>query len=217
MRGAAGAHAQVLPRGLATEGRRSAILACCWSGSSRVSCTDAELPLQHRHEAGQHPDRAAARARSSSSCGSRCAGRPSTTSARSRASRRSRRTTKQRKVLVWPDLVYHRADLHGPLSRRPRCSGPWCVRAPLEEPASSARTPNPSKAPWYFLGLQEMLVYFDPWIAGVLLPDADRRRPDGDPVHRHATRKGNGYYTLDERQVRDHRRSSSGSSSSGSC
>src|SRR5437667_2317708 len=29
---------------------------------------------------------------------------------------------------------------------------------------------NPSKAPWYFLGLQEMLVYFDPWIAGVLMP-----------------------------------------------
>ena len=30
--------------------------------------------------------------------------------------------------------------------------------------------PNPSKAPWYFLGLQEMLVYFDPWAAGVVLP-----------------------------------------------
>ena len=35
-----------------------------------------------------------------------------------------------------------------------------------------ARTPNPSKAPWYFLGLQELLVYFDPWIAGVLLARA---------------------------------------------
>lgn len=42
--------------------------------------------------------------------------------------------------------------------------------APLEEPANPARTPNPSKAPWYFLGLQEMLVYFDPWMAGVVLP-----------------------------------------------
>jgi hypothetical protein len=44
------------------------------------------------------------------------------------------------------------------------------VDAPLEALADPARTPNPSKAPWYFLGLQEMLVYFDPWIAGVVLP-----------------------------------------------
>jgi len=44
------------------------------------------------------------------------------------------------------------------------------VDAPLEQLADPNRTPNPSKAPWYFLGLQEMLVYFDPWIAGVVLP-----------------------------------------------
>ena len=44
------------------------------------------------------------------------------------------------------------------------------VDAPLESPANPARTPNPSKAPWYFLGLQEMLVFFDPWHAGVILP-----------------------------------------------
>ena len=44
------------------------------------------------------------------------------------------------------------------------------IDAPLEEHANPTRTPNPSKAPWYFLGLQEMLVYFDPWIAGVVLP-----------------------------------------------
>src|SRR3989338_91284 len=43
------------------------------------------------------------------------------------------------------------------------------IDAPLEEPANPTRTPNPSKAPWYFLGLQEMLVYFDPWLAGVVL------------------------------------------------
>ena len=48
----------------------------------------------------------------------------------------------------------------------------WSIflKAPLEEPANPTLSPNPSKAPWYFLGLQEMLVYFDPWIAGVLLP-----------------------------------------------
>jgi len=45
------------------------------------------------------------------------------------------------------------------------------VDAPLEEPANPTRTPNPSKAPWYFLGLQEMLVFFDPWHAGVVLPN----------------------------------------------
>jgi len=44
------------------------------------------------------------------------------------------------------------------------------IDAPLEEPANPTRTPNPSKAPWYFLGLQEMLVYFDPWNAGVVMP-----------------------------------------------
>src|SRR5690242_14530489 len=39
----------------------------------------------------------------------------------------------------------------------------WSIslNAPTEEPANPNRTPNPSKAPWYFLGLQEMLVYFD--------------------------------------------------------
>ncbi|MBI3600847.1 MAG: hypothetical protein HY097_09450 [Nitrospinae bacterium] len=42
--------------------------------------------------------------------------------------------------------------------------------APLEEAAEWAKTPNPAKAPWYFIGLQELLVYFDPWIAGVLIP-----------------------------------------------
>src|SRR6266851_1024387 len=48
----------------------------------------------------------------------------------------------------------------------------WSItlNAPLEEPANPNLTMNPSKAPWYFLGLQEMLVYFDPWIAGVVMP-----------------------------------------------
>lgn len=37
----------------------------------------------------------------------------------------------------------------------------------LDEPASSVKTPNPSKAPWYFSGPTELLVYFDPRLAGL--------------------------------------------------
>jgi hypothetical protein len=48
----------------------------------------------------------------------------------------------------------------------------WSISlsAPLEEPANPNLTMNPAKAPWYFLGLQEMLVYFDPWIAACSCP-----------------------------------------------
>ncbi len=42
--------------------------------------------------------------------------------------------------------------------------------APLEELADPDHTPNPAKAPWYFLGLQELLHLFPPFVAGVLLP-----------------------------------------------
>ena len=42
--------------------------------------------------------------------------------------------------------------------------------APLEQLADPAHTPNPAKAPWYFLGLQELLHYFPPVVAGVLIP-----------------------------------------------
>jgi menaquinol-cytochrome c reductase cytochrome b/c subunit len=44
------------------------------------------------------------------------------------------------------------------------------IDAPLQDPATPSVTPNPAKAPWYFLGLQELLHYFKPTTAGVLLP-----------------------------------------------
>ena len=44
------------------------------------------------------------------------------------------------------------------------------LQAPLLELANFNATPNPSKAPWYFLGLQELLSYYDPQIAGVIIP-----------------------------------------------
>src|SRR5260370_36207295 len=48
----------------------------------------------------------------------------------------------------------------------------WSIplNAPLEEPANPNLTMNPAKAPWYFLGLQEMLVYFHPWIPAFVMP-----------------------------------------------
>ena len=72
------------------------------------------------------------------------------------------------------------------------------IDAPLEEPADPSVTPNPSKAPWYFLGLQEMLVYFDPWMAGVVLPTLIIVGLMVIP-YIDVNPRGNGYYTLKER------------------
>ncbi len=72
------------------------------------------------------------------------------------------------------------------------------IDAPLEEPANAALTPNPSKAPWYFLGLQEILVYFDPWFAGVVLPTFIIIGLMAIP-YVDINPKGNGYYTFRER------------------
>ena len=77
----------------------------------------------------------------------------------------------------------------------------WSVglNAPLEEPANPNLTMNPSKAPWYFLGLQEMLVYFDPWIAGVVLPTFIVLGLMAIP-YCDISPLGNGYYTWRQRK-----------------
>ena len=73
------------------------------------------------------------------------------------------------KVDVWPHLV-SREFLSSLLVTVILFVWSLVMQAPLEAQANLNVTPNPSKAPWYFVGLQELLVYFDPWIAGVVIP-----------------------------------------------
>ena len=102
------------------------------------------------------------------------------------------------KVLTWPDLVYTEMICMVILTAVLVIWG-VVLQAPLEEPASASRTPNPSKAPWYFLGLQEMLVYYDPWMAGVVLPSVILVGLMALP-YIDFNKKGNGYYTFNERK-----------------
>lgn len=103
------------------------------------------------------------------------------------------------KVWTWPNLVY--TELFAIIA----CTVflvVWAIifKAPLEEPANPTWAPNPAKAPWYFLGLQEMLVYFDPWMAGVVLPGLIVAGLIAVP-YIDTNPKGNGYYTFKERKL----------------
>ncbi|HEV3263659.1 MAG TPA: hypothetical protein VG013_42885 [Gemmataceae bacterium] len=102
------------------------------------------------------------------------------------------------KVLVWPDLVY--TELIAMIVMT-FILVVWavCLKAPLEPPASTAKAPNPSKAPWYFLGLQEMLVYYDPWMAGVVLPTMIIIGLMAIP-YIDFNQKGNGYFSYGQRK-----------------
>ena len=79
------------------------------------------------------------------------------------------KATPQDKVHVWPHLLV--VEFVAALA----CTAfllvfSVFVNAPLLELANVNETPNPSKAPWYFLGLQELLKWFHPMVAGVMLP-----------------------------------------------
>ena len=102
------------------------------------------------------------------------------------------------KTLTWPDLVY--TELIAMVAQTIFLVL-WgiALQAPLEQPASSTVAPNPSKAPWYFLGLQEMLVYFDPWMAGVVLPSMIVVGLMAMP-YIDTNKAGNGYYTINQRK-----------------
>lgn len=76
---------------------------------------------------------------------------------------------KEVKVDTWPHLV--KRELIALLAASVVVVV-WSLiqNAPLEELANPNETPKLAKAPWYFVGLQELLVYFDPWMAGVVIP-----------------------------------------------
>jgi hypothetical protein len=102
------------------------------------------------------------------------------------------------KVFSWPDLVYVELIC---LVVVMAVMIVWSIvlKAPLEEPANPTDSPNPAKAPWYFLGLQEMLVYYDPWHAGVVLPSLIIVGLMAIP-YIDMNPKGNGYFTFRERR-----------------
>ncbi len=113
--------------------------------------------------------------------------------------KRPKEADDKEKVLVWPDLVY--VEFISLIV----CAAlliVWSILlpAPLEEPANPTVSPNPSKAPWYFLGLQEMLVYFDPWIAGVLFPTVIILGMMSIPFI-DTNPKGQGYFSFKDRKM----------------
>jgi hypothetical protein len=108
------------------------------------------------------------------------------------------KTESDEKLFTWPDLVYTEMLCMILLTI---VMIVWSIglRAPLEEAANPTSSPNPAKAPWYFLGLQEMLVYFDPWLAGVLLPTLIIVGLMAIP-YIDTNPRGNGYYSFRERR-----------------
>jgi hypothetical protein len=108
------------------------------------------------------------------------------------------KTESDEKLFTWPDLVYTELLCMILLTI---IMIVWSIglRAPLEEAANPNVSPNPAKAPWYFLGLQEMLVYFDPWLAGVVLPTLIIVGLMAIP-YIDTNPKGNGYYSFRERK-----------------
>ncbi len=107
--------------------------------------------------------------------------------------------TSTRRAFTWPDLVYPEL-ICMVLATAVLIIWSVFLKAPLEEPANPTASPNPAKAPWYFLGLQELLVYFDPWIAGVVLPGLVIVGLMAIP-YIDVNKKGNGYFSFKERQT----------------
>jgi hypothetical protein len=79
------------------------------------------------------------------------------------------RTTDEKYVMTFPNLILREVILFQ-LVVIGLALAAIAFDAPLEGIANPLETPNPAKAPWYFLGLQELLHYFPPVVAGVLMP-----------------------------------------------
>src|SRR5690348_4778934 len=79
------------------------------------------------------------------------------------------RREREEELLVWPDLVFIEF-ICAVLFTVSFTAMSAVVNAPLINRANPDRTPNPSKAPWYFLNLQELLLHMHPSLAGVLVP-----------------------------------------------
>jgi cytochrome b/b6/petD-like protein len=79
------------------------------------------------------------------------------------------RTTDEKYVMTFPNLILRELILFQIVVIGLALAA-ILFDAPLEGIANPLETPNPAKAPWYFLGLQELLHYFPPVVAGVLMP-----------------------------------------------
>jgi menaquinol-cytochrome c reductase cytochrome b/c subunit len=87
----------------------------------------------------------------------------------SQAVRQKARRQRDDELLVWPDLVFIEF-IAAMVFTLAITALSIAINAPLLDRANPAVTPNPSKAPWYFLNLQELLLHMDPALAGVVVP-----------------------------------------------
>jgi menaquinol-cytochrome c reductase cytochrome b/c subunit len=89
--------------------------------------------------------------------------------AESPAVRARARRQRDEELLVWPDLVFVEF-IAAVLFTITLTMLSIAINAPLLDRANPGVTPNPSKAPWYFLNLQELLLHMHPALAGVIVP-----------------------------------------------
>jgi menaquinol-cytochrome c reductase cytochrome b/c subunit len=97
------------------------------------------------------------------------ASRPAAAPSTSRTAQRSAARRSQIQLTTWPHLLMPEF-MASVLLLIGLTVMAWFVNAPLEEHSNPNRTPNPSKAPWYFLNLQELLLHMHPALAGVIIP-----------------------------------------------